>query len=442
MKARLGVVSAAIAVLVCMNGAANAQRPSQVRPATGSAEQVSWQPATAGQQTGLMPEPEAAGGTSSTGPRMPDYWTPPSNENTTGMSSERYWARADYLMWWTRGSVLPPLVTASPPGTPQSQAGVLGQPGTVILFGNEEVGNQIRSGVRLKFGAWLGDVATCGIEADYFNLGQESAGFDNGARSFTPILSRPFFNMQTVQQAAELVSFPDVVSGRVTADYHDWFDSAGVWGRFNVCCNLDCDDCSPLLRRVDLIAGYRYYGLNDSVVVREDLVSGPGSQVPGTSFLIEDAFRARNEFHGGEIGLITQCARGPWSLEVLTKMAIGNNHQTVVIAGQTVENGAVSPVGILAGATNSGTFRRDEFTVIPQLGVDVGYEWNCHLRTFLGYNLLYWADVQRAGDQIDLRLDPRNFPPGTPGALPFPSFLGQASSFWAQGINFGLQLQY
>src|SRR5262249_11215773 len=38
----------------------------------------------------------------------------------------RFWAEADYLLWWMRGASLPPLVTASPPGTGRRQAGVLG----------------------------------------------------------------------------------------------------------------------------------------------------------------------------------------------------------------------------------------------------------------------------------------------------------------------------
>ena len=50
----------------------------------------------------------------------------------------RVWLRADYLMWFTTGTRLPPLVTTSPQGTPANQAGVLGAPGTTILFGGSD----------------------------------------------------------------------------------------------------------------------------------------------------------------------------------------------------------------------------------------------------------------------------------------------------------------
>src|SRR4051812_31807075 len=46
-----------------------------------------------------------------------------------------FWVNADALLWWMRPAHLPPLVTASPPGTPVPAVGVLGAPGTAVLFG-------------------------------------------------------------------------------------------------------------------------------------------------------------------------------------------------------------------------------------------------------------------------------------------------------------------
>src|SRR5215475_15781876 len=39
-----------------------------------------------------------------------------------------FWAEADVLAWSVKGDHLPPLVTASPDGTPLFQAGLLGAP--------------------------------------------------------------------------------------------------------------------------------------------------------------------------------------------------------------------------------------------------------------------------------------------------------------------------
>src|SRR5262245_44853218 len=51
----------------------------------------------------------------------------------------RVWLEAEALLWWMRGADLPPLVTTSPPGTPLTRAGVLGSPGTEVLFGGNQV---------------------------------------------------------------------------------------------------------------------------------------------------------------------------------------------------------------------------------------------------------------------------------------------------------------
>ena len=98
-----------------------------------------------------------------------------------------------------------------------------------------------------------------------------------------------------------------------------------------------------------------------------------------------------------------------------------------------------SPPGILAGGTNGGTFQTDDFTVIPQLGLELGYQVNCHWRAYVGYDLLYWATVVKAADQVDLNVDPRNFPPVNPNnpGLPFPAYPGRESSFCARGKRGG-----
>src|SRR5262245_36284458 len=51
----------------------------------------------------------------------------------------RLWGEVEFLVGWLRSYHVPALVTASPPGTPRDQAGVLGAPGTTVLFGDERV---------------------------------------------------------------------------------------------------------------------------------------------------------------------------------------------------------------------------------------------------------------------------------------------------------------
>jgi hypothetical protein len=192
--------------------------------------------------------------------------------------------------------------------------------------------------------------------------------------------------------------------------------------------------------------GYRHYLLGDNLAIHEDLT------FLGSRNLITDSFMARNEFNGTEIGLNTELRRGRWSLGLLAKMAMGDNHETVIINGSTTFNNGQTTktypgVGIYAvnasGANgNPPLHTLDQFVVIPNFGVEMGYQLTCHLRAFVGYNLIYWAPVMRAGDQIDQNIAPSNWAPPVAGNLPFPQYLARQTNFWAQGINVGAEFRF
>ena len=78
-------------------------------------------------------------------------------------------------MGWVRSAGVPPLVTTSPPGTAQVSAGVLGANSTVV-FGQENLGGDMRSGFRLEAGGWLDAERTFGMEAGFFMLADDSVG--------------------------------------------------------------------------------------------------------------------------------------------------------------------------------------------------------------------------------------------------------------------------
>ena len=56
-------------------------------------------------------------------------------------------------------------------------------------------------------------------------------------------------------------------------------------------------------------------------------------------------------------------------------------------------------------ATNSGSFTRNEFSVVPEIGINLGYNVTQNLRLFAGYNFLYWTNVLRVADQVDTTLN-------------------------------------
>jgi len=78
----------------------------------------------------------------------------------------------------------------------------------------------------------------------------------------------------------------------------------------------------------------------------------------------------------------------------------------------------------------------------------LGYDLTPRLKATVGYTLLYWTNVARPGDQIDLNVDPRQFPPVNPlqppppTATAQPAFALHTSDFWAQGLNVGLDYRF
>lgn len=370
------------------------------------------------------------------------------------------WVRFEYLYWMMDGMTVPPLVTGSPTGTARTNAGVLGLPSTTVLFGDQEILDAGRSGLRARMGAYL-DYSQCiGIEGEYFGFEDETLQYRAASdANGNPILARPFFNVNArnpttlasvpAREDAELISFPGVLSGAVTVDASSSLHSAGARLLLNMCCKNFSNPCGTPCRhyrRADLLLGYRYMRLRDSLGIREDLTTLDNSN---QRFSILDQFRTENDFHGGEIGVLWQAQHHRWTVELMGNVAMGNVHQVVAIDGGTTitqVNGTSTrfPGGLLAQRTNSGRFERNDFGVIPEFGATLGFYVTPRLRLTGGYSFMYWSRVVRAGDQIDLDVNPDLLPPE---AVPFtgasrPAFAFRDTDFFAHGVNAGLDFRW
>ncbi|MFO0902489.1 MAG: BBP7 family outer membrane beta-barrel protein [Pirellulales bacterium] len=368
------------------------------------------------------------------------------------------YVRAEYLRWQTSGMYVPALVTTSvavpgqtfPP--PVRNAGVLGVNGTVILYGDNDILNETRSGGRIIFGLPLDYDQRLRIEAEYLGLDEAQSTY-SATSSGNPILARPFFNLATqpnniAQESSELVAYPNVIRGTVGVDANSQFEGAAVRLKYLMCCTEGC--VPSLVRRrgdvpggykVELTGGYRYLRLDDNLSINEDLATIPG---PGT-FNLTDSFSTQNEFHGLEIGMLLQTRRGRWSMDWTSRVAIGNTNGTSTIFGQTIiDNGQQATTyqgGLLAQTSNIGTYSASDFAVVPELGVNLGFDLSPRFRVLVGYSLIYWSRVLRAGDQIDREVNPNLIPPANQpitGALrPEQAFVW--TDFWAQGFSVGLE---
>ena len=128
------------------------------------------------------------------------------------------------------------------------------------------------------------------------------------------------------------------------------------------------------------------------------------------------------------------------------KLGLGMTQQVVDISGSTQVIGPGGyqffPQGFYAGPTNIGLYTRNVFSVVPEMGLNLGYQLTDHVRLFAGYNFLYWSNVVRPGSQINPVINPNLLPNGTGVGPAQPSFAFNGSSFWVQGVTFGIELRF
>ena len=203
-----------------------------------------------------------------------------------------------------------------------------------------------------------------------------------------------------------------------------------------------CGGCSNVHSRADLLFGYRYLQLHESVSINEDLVSLLPDPDDGT-FAIDDTFETRNTFNGVDLGMLYNRRRGVWTLDLLAKMALGNTRQVVNISGTTLTDDVeqLPAGGLLAQQSNIGRHERDRFAVVPELGATLGYHITPNFKLRAGYTFIYWSNVVRSGDQIDLDVNPNFLPPaiGNITSSRRPRFEFNDSDYYVQGVNLGAE---
>jgi hypothetical protein len=118
-------------------------------------------------------------------------------------------------------------------------------------------------------------------------------------------------------------------------------------------------------------------------------------------------------------------------------MSLGNMNQQVIIDGQTTiavpdEDPEITAGGLFTNPdTNIGTFSRDEFTAVTEVGLTLAYHWGDCTKLSVGYSFIYWSDVLRPGDHIDPNIGDGQ-----------PAFRFNRGDYWVQGVNLGLVREF
>jgi hypothetical protein len=367
-----------------------------------------------------------------------DEPTPPSN---------RIWISGDYLYWWVKNSnAPPPLITTGPP----SSLGLPTKLGTIEPFSGSGFQYDPSSGVRATAGLWADDKGLIGFEGSGFVLARsEFSNTISSDATGTPLLSRPIFNALTGAMSVSPVAFPGALSGSYAMN-----TGTQLWG-------AEANFIGSLIRRsgfnADMVIGARYVGLDEDVTINTastvlpaGIVGFGGIPLPaGNTLAISDHFATHNDFYGAQIGVRSEICCYKFYVDMSATLGLGDSHSVIKINGNTSAAGPVTgslPGGLLAVASNSGTFNNDHFGFLPETKIKIGFRITEHVGIYAGYNFLLWTDVLRPVDQMDVHVNPHLVPSnlsfGTPGGPIAPTVPHVRSDFWAQGVDFGVEVRF
>jgi hypothetical protein len=379
-------------------------------------------------------------------------------EQTCSHEPGCFWLQGEYLLWFINKSPSnTPLVTSSTTPDINLSNGTLGQPGTTVLFSDDNISHHGFSGFRVRGGT----AADCTIpmECSFFWIEQGNTQFSASSDpTGTPVLGRPAFAAQNAVSAETvyLSSFPGLAVGNITVA-----SSTRLFG----------GDASVVQRvwtgphlRLDLSGGFSYLELHDDLTITSSntpistdftafYANSPFS-VGGTT-IVTDQFNTRNRFYGGQIGAraVFDFSQTFTSLfvELRGKLNIGATEGTAHVNGfSTLLQPGAGPTilqgGILAVPSNIGRFSEQRFAVIPEGSISIGHDITSWLRVSVGYDFLYWSRVTRPTNLLNRSVDTQqvvtdgNYNPS--GASNQPPFVFHDRSFWAQGVSFGLSISY
>ena len=375
-----------------------------------------------------------------------------------GATDKSVWFNADYLLWWVKKGPLPvPLVTFGSDANAPLQ-GVIGQSGTSIAYGGSGLDFGTVSGLRLNAGFALSTDGEFSLEGGWLGLQNRSVLYSAASNAAgAPVIARPIVNAVTGAENSELDSSPLVgIAGSTsvasTSRFQGWELNLAVNGQRHTDLNL-----SGLI-------GVRALDLRETIGIQDsfrDVTGVPGgagltflgapvtSGAPLTDF---DSFGVHNQFWGPQIGGRLEWIHDIWSINLVGKVALGDSQELAIINGSTTA--VVSPGdarttavgGVLTQSSNIGRYFRNAFAVVPETGLNLACQLKPWLSAHVGYDYLLWSNVVRPGDTIDRTVNrfvvpsDQNFGLGTGPARP--AFNFQSTSYWAQGLTFGLELKY
>lgn len=356
-------------------------------------------------------------------PSPPTGMDPSASVFGTSATSGPFSVHVDFLGWSVSGDKLPALVTTGAPIRPM--------PGAHVLFGDATINDDWRLGGQLTGGYFFDPQHRRGVELSFFALADSTTTFSADSNSFGR-LDRPFLNAATGLPDSMLVAFPGLASGGINVSATSRFLGAQA---------LYQEEMGALGKvHISALAGYRFLYEGDHLDIGSNSTFGAASAIS-----TRDSFRATTAFHGIDLGVICETREGPLSIEWRAAMAVGANLNGAQIGGTTTisADGTMSSMsgGLLALSSNIGSYEQTHIGLAPEFSLTAAYEFFPQWQLVVGYHLIYWTGVQRAGNFIDTTIDPALIPPATGGGQR-PAARFNTTALLAQGLSFGVKYDF
>ncbi len=343
---------------------------------------------------------------------------------------------AEALLWWFKSSPTPvPLVTDG--GLIESE--------TKVLLGGGERDTNPNPGFRVTAGYAPNE--RWGLEGSVLYIPTRSTSrsvASSGVSGSTDLLI-PYFDVTQNQETVTELSLAPIYRGSAREELSNSLLGAEVNGTWAL--------ASGQPWQVSLLGGFRWLRLRETYTITTSSPFIPPQ--PVDIWNTTDKFDAFNNFYGAQIGAKARYDWGRWFANGTVKVGVGAMVQTVEISGSLVTNDFTNfgptqtfPGGYFALPTNIGTHTRTVFGVVPEVGLNVGYQITPGMSVFVGYTMLYANNVVRPGNQINRNINTTQSvswvgePPATLQGPAQPSFKFNTSDFWAQGINVGLGFRF
>lgn len=377
-------------------------------------------------------------------PNSPPASAPVIDENV--WTGPRVWGGAELLYWWVKASpVSVPIVTTGSLG--DTFPGAIGQPGTTVIIGNQDLSMPGRTGTRFTLGFALDNEQLWALEGNYFLLGSRSTGVSVFSDGFpgSATLAIPFFDPNRPGESATFLSLPGAFSGHGVLSLDNMFQGAEL--------NLFRTVQAGNGLQIALLGGFRYFNAQENLSFTTSSPNVPPNVAD--VFRTFDEFDTRNNFYGGQIGARASFENNQIILNMTGKIAFGTMQERVIVNGATLTNSFSSDGSVLEfpGAyfsqpTNIGSRSVNQFAVIPEVNLNFGIKLSPWASVIVGYSFLYVSSVARPGDQIDRVINPTQAPAigGIPGGALVgparPALIVHDTDLWLQGLNLALELRF